>query len=56
MSGFQELRGLRSHWKQAENDNIIMANDLGCKGGEQLIFIMFINIFGHNVMLKMFLL
>lgn len=41
---------------EAENDNIIMANDLGGERGEQLIFIMFINIFGHNVMWKMFFL
>lgn len=31
-----------------------MVKDLGWEGGEQLIFIMFINIFGHNVILKIF--
>lgn len=39
-----------------KRDNIIMANDLGWERSEQLIFIMFTDIFGHNVMLKMLLL
>lgn len=51
---FQELYDLHRRQKQAENDNIIIPIDLGWKNGEQLNFIMFINIFGHNVMQKMF--
>lgn len=47
---------LWSDWKQAENDKIILPNDLGWEGGEQLIFIMFINIFGHNAIFNFFFL
>lgn len=31
-----------------------MVSDLRWEGSEQLIFLMFINIFGHNVILKNF--